>query len=361
MKQITIPIITLMLLNGLMAFANAPEKIENDYWDLNKANSFFGPECPLMDGVIMFMLRTKFTLDGYQTIINSGWKIDEQGAVDHDKIMVETYLPILECGPVKSLFGIRYSKTDLYIDDQYNYQKELEYLFAWNAWRFSIGNKLQAYLTVDSLFLGDQISKLGPLGTNIFSFASLLYAISPHWMILAAGGVDFKILAESNKVSPIIGAQLRWQPNDKFKIIIGLPVLAAMELSIFDWLDLGANLHYSMNHGAFIRIKVNELQSLSLIYEANGYKSENSYFPGGDLINLESLEQSGRFNNLCQKQYRMSIEYGLTVYNNTAISLGLGYAIGGDLEAKYDEQHQATLQGENFMHFYIRVNNLSLE
>lgn len=331
---------------ALSLFGNNAETIDT-------SDPFLDQNCPLFGAKPLWLLRQKLTLDYSETVLESTFITNNGDNPDINNFRMETYFPYFSIGNLKLMFGLRYFYSKLLIDEKYNYEKDLEHIFMWTVMKVDITNRVEFYLTLDSLFQGDSNNKFDTLGNHYYSFGSFVINIFEHSRIMLAGGVDYKQMYNEYTLKPIAGVQYIWQPTENFKSIIGLPVLTCFEWSPLYWLQIAGEIDYTFTHGAFIRWRLNNKNSLSIVYSAKDNKSEVSYFENTNSLNLDSLDQSFDFNSLHQLQYNIGLEYGVNIFEETAIIFKLGYLFSSDIDVLYNGNSVSNIEGRNGFSFGI--------
>jgi hypothetical protein len=281
-----------------------------------KDDVFFQPHCPLMDGFALYMLRQKFSIQGFQTILQSETDINNNRL---NKILLTNYLPIVKSKRITAMLGTRYSKYDILSDNE-TLNKTIQHIWLWTALEYR-QKKWDFIFTTENYLKGDEIGLYDKTGNKFFTVLYCGYELDPKWNIVVMGGYDRQEMENKTVEKPLMAIEARFQPSNKFKMLFGVPVIFAFEWSALKYTDLG--FQYFINGGisSFIQQRITKKVNFSLLY--NREINDDTYFKTNSII-LNSNNNIA-FNNISFTNSQLSAEIGFLTTDFIGINIGLGY------------------------------------
>lgn len=346
MKAIQLLLVIILL--GFCQILTAQVK-QTDFWAIDSLDRFNDASMPVTDGLTMWVTRQKLTLDGMQVYNKTELAPETKQTRQH----IEAFIPVYPSGRFLSNIGINYHNA-YFLTDGNVLNKNIQYTYLFgavqynnNSWRLTVSSEYYAYGN-GNLALTKQNNRFMPL------FVAG-YAFSQKWQLIFIGGYS-RVYRENDAVAnPIIAAQVRYQPNADFKMIIGAPVICAVEWSIFSKFDLFCRYFMTNETQAYLRYRINKTLYLSVNYNNTLNRSQEIYYPT-ETINRNS--HSYDFNNSKQLQHPISLELTIQTSKNIAIMFTGGYNVGGQVHLKKDNSTVTSIPGKNEYYIGFQVNYL---
>ena len=305
----------------------------NDHWKVNIANDhFWEPNCPLMDGFSLWLLRQKLTLDGYQTIIDNENDV-ENGKTN--KIKLTAYFPLLKEGSFNSMVGLRYGKYDIPVSDDSKLKRSLQQVWLWSALQYKY-NRWNINLTTESYYTGDQNSLYEKIGNRFFSILYFGYEINNEWAVILMGGYDSIQLEGEESNKPIVAIEARYQPTENFKMLFGVPILLAAEWTALQNTDIGMKTFITSDSQFFIRQRLSKIFGISMQYNCDWNKSLNTYFNSVTIPG--SSDQMSKYNNISFLQHQMSLNFEFRLSHELGLNLGVGKNFSSNFNLYYNKE-----------------------
>lgn len=298
----------------------------NDFWNVDAENDYFWKaNSPIMDGYTLWLLRQKLTLNGYQTILESEYKLD-QGSFQ--KIRFTNYLPLFSDGNFSSMIGTRYNEYNIYFKN-YGLEKEIQHLWLWTAWQYRL-KRWNFTFTTENYFNGDNISLLEKTGNKFFSILYIGYELNKFWNLILLGGYDIQQMGNVTHSKPIIALQGRYQPSSKFKCLFGVPTIFACEWTCLPKTDIGLKYFISGESIAFIQKRFGKKINGSIQHKQDLNKSDNAYF--NNTVYQFTENENTLFNNATYLENQLSAKLSILIRKELSLNFGLGYNFESDIE-----------------------------
>ena len=298
----------------------------SEYWILESESDYFWqPNCPIMEGYPLFFLRQKMELNGFQTILQSEYNINDESL---NKVRFTSYLPFIIKGDFKSMIGTRYNKFDVH-SNQDNLNNTLQSVWLWTAWQYKL-DKWLFTLTTENYFHGDNVSLYAKTGNRFFSIFYTGYEFNSYWSLILLTGFDIQKMEGESIEKPIIALQGRYQPSTRFKLLFGAPSVFALEWTMLPKTDIGFHYFITNEKQIFIRQRFSKNISASFQYNSTYNKSNAIYF-SSQLLNTDTGIQTA-FNNISLNQQQLYTEIGFSLLKEIGFNIGFGYNIESKME-----------------------------
>ncbi|HVN49679.1 MAG TPA: hypothetical protein VMU30_12765 [Bacteroidota bacterium] len=167
------------------------------YWQLNTAQDhFWEPQCPtspsIKDGLMLWMLRQKLTVQAYQTILNSEMNLDTKSA---EKLQCTNYLPFLNTTDVHSIIGTQFSTYDIDAEQSDSLHKSIQQFWLWTAWQYRY-QQWNFSLTTETSWRSDKQNAYSTIGNECMILAYIGYELNPAWDLIFLGGYEQRHMVE---------------------------------------------------------------------------------------------------------------------------------------------------------------------
>jgi hypothetical protein len=299
---------------------------KKDFWYVDTENDYFWkPNSPIMDGYTLWLLRQKLNLNGYQTILESEYNLNQSS---FQKICFNNYLPLLSNESFSSMVGTRYNKYDIRFDNK-ELTKEIQHVWLWTAWQYR-HNRWNFTLTTENYFTGDETSLYEKTGNKFFSILYVGYELNKYWNLILLGGYDIQQMENEAHYKPIIALQARYQPSTNFKCLFGVPTIFACEWTFLPKTDLGIKYFITGESIAFIQQRFGEKIHGSIQYKQDYNKSDNTYFNG--ITYQFSENENAIFNNATYLENQLSAKLSILIQNDLSLNIGFGYNFNSKIE-----------------------------
>jgi hypothetical protein len=345
-----IKLFSTLILFGFCEIIAAQEK-RTELWSIDSLDRFNNASMPVSDGLTMWVTRQKLTLNGMQVYNKTELSPETQQTRQH----IGTFIPVYHSGGFSSNIGMN-NHNAYFLTDRNVFNKNIQYTYLfgavqynYNSWRLTASSEYYAYGNGNIAFTKKN-NKFMPL------FVAG-YAFSKKWQLIFIGGYS-RVYRETDVVAnPIIAVQVRYQPNPHFKIIIGAPVICAVEWSIFSKVDLFYRYFMTNETQAYLRYQINKILYLSVNYNNTLNRSNEMYY---NTKTINRNNQSYNFNNSKQLQHPISLELAFQTSKNIAITLTGGYNFGGQIRLKKDNSTIISIPGNNEYYIGFQANYLLL-
>ncbi len=335
----------LQLLLFLLVSIKSFSQEDSAYWKLNtKDDVFWQPNCPLMDGFSLWLLRQKLSIDGTQTILQSETDITNNRL---NKIQITNYLPIIKSKTISSMIGTRYSKYDILSDNE-NLNKTIQHIWLWTALEYKL-KRWNFILTTENYLKGDEIGLYDKTGNKFFTVFYCGYELNSKWNIILMGGYDRQEMENKIEEKPLIAIEARYQPSEKLKILFGVPTIFAFEWSALKNTDLGFQYFVTGGISSFIQQRITKRVNFSILY--NKEINDDTYFKTNTIISNNNNTIS--FNNISLTNSQLSAEIGFLTTNYIGINIGLGYNFK---EKLYLQRNTDRINSEYYTKPYLSIN-----
>jgi hypothetical protein len=357
--------ITLLLFGMMMACQAKAENetvdptVDQNYWALNLSDPFLDPTCPLMDPLTLYVLRQKLTLRGYQTILEAQVGNDTLNTDRLRKARIETYIPVIDTDSFQYMLGTKYKQVDIVAQDQEIFGKTVQVLWLFNAAKYVINERSNVVLIFENYERGIEKSFGQDPGNQSWGYGLYNYAFSRQWQLILIAGYEVDMMAGENKPTPQFAPELRWEPNEQFKLVVGAPVICAFEWSMTPELGIAARYDLDQDIGAFLRYKINEKFSLSLIYDRADNETQKTYFDRQDYLVPESREVIP-YTNLTQMIDQISLDLGIRTSKEVGLNIAFGYAFGENITLRNNLDKTGSTPGRNELFLHLQLQFLKL-
>ena len=321
-----------------------------DYWKIDSLDRFNEATMPISDGLTMWITRQKLTINGIWVYMNTEVPTNTKNYRMH----LETFLPVYQSKHFSAGVGIKHNKSYSLANQNSDFNKT--FIHNWffgavqynkNAWRIS--------LSAEYYFNGDKNSFYTQQGNRFMPLLLVGYAFNNRWQLIGFGGYNL-IYNETDKIqTPIMGGQLRYQPNSNFKVIVGAPVIFATEFTIAKKIDFFYRFFMTKESQAYIRYTINERFSLSINYNNNYFRTNEAYFIKETIMNDN---EQFTYNLSKQLQHPIRLEFAIKTNNNFAFILTGGYNIGGDIILQNDKIEVSEIKGGREYFMGLQLNYL---
>ncbi len=321
-----------------------------DHWEFDTSDYFNEPHCPVTDGLTMWLLRQNLTLNATQTLLKTEVPLGNNSNYSKSRIHFESYIPFIKHKSFSSMIGVNYHKASILSEDNNDFNKSLNYMWAWiilryrlNNWLFNVSNEIYAR--------GDNNSFYKKTGNEIFPIATVAYAFNNKWQIIIMTAYNLKFMEEGKKEMPMLGIQGKYIASNRFKIVFGAPVLCAFDWNFLPDFDLSFKQLLLDRTEAYLRYNITNKIGISLHYNKYDHRSKDTYFANEiPIINNNEVI----YNNLSQMQHSISLELGVKTFKNIGAFFTGGYNLGKNISLYNNETF---LQKTNGKHeFFIGLH-----
>ncbi len=295
-------------------------------WYVERSSDpFWDPNCPTMDGYTLWMLRQKLTVRSHQTLVESEIDPDQR---ELTKIQFTNYLHLIDGGEFNSMIGTRYNKYEIRANGTEGPSKSIQHVWLWTAWQYRHARWIYSF-TTENYFKGDERTLYEKTGNQFFSLLYVGYEFNARWNLVVIGGYDTQQMEGISKGKPIIGLQLRYQPSNRCKVLIGAPTLIAAEWTVLPATDFGMKYMITRESQVFVRQRLTQDVGISLQYKSGSNKSIGTYFHAD--VYSPDRGPGIFFNNCSQIQQQVSVNLGVNLSRNLGMEVGIGYKLKGNM------------------------------
>lgn len=344
MKMTLIKFVLLIL---IQSFLLAQEN-RNNFFIADSNNLFNEPQAPNSSGFAMWMMRQNFVVNAYQGIIN--YQTGSNSENEPQNYSYITYLPIIQKGNFGTMMGFTYSRYGILTDDK-NIDKNYQSLWIWNGSRYDINKNFSLITSMEYYKRGNSTTFNNQTGNQFIGLFGGIIALNDKFVFFPYLGYTYLGKETDSKNNIMPGIEIKWIPVKSLELLTGIPILFACEWQCSEKFNIAAYFYYDKKTNAFVRYRINDEISLSLVYW-NDHKNLNNTFINGSFYRKDNKIYN--FNNILQYQQSLSLELGIKTMNDIAIQFSGGYKKGGDIKLKYNENELTSFEGKGF--FYAGMN-----
>ena len=258
-------------------------------------------------------------IKAYQTIMNNEVNLDDEKI---NKIQLTNYMPLIDAGRFNSMIGTQYTKFDIQPDNEFDLNKSIQMVWLWTAWQYKY-KRWNFTFTTENSFKGDENTLYAKTGNRNIIIGYIGYELNNHWDLILLGRYGEQQMVGQTKDMSIIGAQARYQPSGKFKILFGAPTIFATEWTALRNTDIGMKFMFTTESQFFIRQRLTKNVSVSAQYYSSFNNSDGTYFNNSTFSPNNS--SSVTFNNISYLQHQLFVSLDLKLYKDIGFSIGAGY------------------------------------
>ena len=353
-------IVIAITMNTLMAFSAMAQtsQTEDDYWTLNYSDPFLEPTCPLMDAATMWILRQKITTRAVETIVHTELAPPSGSRGSMRQARLETYATVVDAGSVSSLMGFKYFQSDILPKNQEEFGNTFQDLWFWNATKYVVSARTNLMMVSEYYRRGVGDSFQQKAGDEILEYLMYDYALSKRWQIMLLATYDLQYMSNKRTSRILPAAEVRWEPDDDFKLVFGVPVIAAFEWSITRRLGLAAKYSLGNEVGAFLRCKVSNVFSISLVYDRSGNGTVDTYFSPRSYSPTPT--ETSTYTNLSQMTDQISLDFGILTSSEVALNIAVGYSKGEDIQLNNNLDKAGTVAGVGEYFVRLQLHHLNI-
>jgi hypothetical protein len=329
---------------------------KEDYWKVDKNDPFNDVGVLLTDGLSMWIIRQKISLKGYEVLIKADAPANDGMTSPQGNTHIELYLPLIYNENFSSMVGVLHG-TSRILTDVRNMDMGLIHDWYWLSGCYQIDN-WKFLLNAEYYMNTNRNSLFSKPGDAFMPYLVSGYAFSDSWQLIGLCGYQRTSMVDKEKTTPVIGAQLRYQPTHTFKLIIGAPVLLGTEWAVSQHFQVGCQAKFTgkFSGEAFVTFYPNEKYYIGLHYYGNYNESESSYFNNETYQN--GTEQV-TYNNLTQIYHSLSLDLGFKVSGEMALILSSGYRLGDKIGLFNNTNHKLDIDGKNEIFISATVQYLN--
>jgi hypothetical protein len=317
---------------------------KGNYWTPDTTDPFNDVNVPFTDGLSMWIIRQKLTLKGYQAFIKTDAPAKEGVSSPQGNARIDLYLPLVINENFSSMVGGQHY-TSRIITDVHEMDMGLIHDWLWlvgsyemDSWKFILGAEYSINTNRNSYF-----SKRGDALMPYFVSG---YAFSNTWQLIGLCGYRRISMVDEEQTTPLIGVQLRYQPANTCKLVVGAPVLFGSDWAVNEKFHLGCKALFTGKFSveAFVTFYPRENFYTGLHYDGTNNKSANSYFYNETY--LHGTEQI-IYNNLTQFCHSLSLDFGFKLSEDVAFTLSGGYRLGDKVGLYNNTNHKLDIDGKD--------------
>jgi hypothetical protein len=290
----------------------------------------------------MWIVRQKLTLNAYQMNLSADLPLGTSSQPNRTNVNLEAYLPLFQSEHFSSAVGFHHFTTAILSDD---IDRKLAH-----DWFFLAGSYTnEHWRAVFSCELFTLESSTGFLqssaGNVIRPMLTMGYALNDRWQFIALAAFSRTSMFNEASTSPEIGVEMRYQPSPRFKLVMGLPDIVAVEWAPSRLL-LEASLAWTgtFSTDALALFRLSDSVFAGLHHYGSANWSDVAYF---NPSTYQGSNGAITFDKLRQYTYSTSVDVGARVYQNVAIILSAGYRIGGRVGLYRNTELQSEISGKN--------------
>ena len=325
MIKIIICLALLLTMGGKISIRAQPAVPDSTkYWKLNtEGDHFWEPNCPtspmVLDGYTLWLLRQKFTIEAYQTIVNGEYNLNDK---NFNKYQITNYMPLVGKGDFNSMIGTQYSKIDFISNNDYNLNKSLQQLWIWTAWQYKF-KRWDLSITTENFFKGDESTLYKYTGNETSVLAYAGYAFNNKWALILLATYNDKQMNKKAVKTMLGGVQARYQPSPKLKLLFGAPAIFAMEWTALPQTDVGMEFMITMESLCYVRQRLSNNVSCSVQFANTLNYTSETFFNNTTL----STKDNGvvTYNNVTYYQPKLFGELNFKLWKDVGFSVGAGY------------------------------------
>lgn len=319
---------------------------QKDVYLIGKADTespFNEVHCPNSTGLVNWLMRQNLTIYAYQNLFQYETGIGNNTNNEPQNLTFINYLPVISTENFGINVGVKYSRYTLMTDNKM-IDKNYQYLWIWAGSSYKVSDKMSLIFSGEFYKRGNGETFNKKAGNQLFYLFGTAVKLSKNIMIMPMAGYNHTWKENNIDENFIAGVQLKWITSKDFQLLTGLPVILGCEWNVSEKINLGIYAYYNKRANGFIRYRVNNDVSLSLIFKndlhglQNTFLENTTYSSGNDVFS---------FDKLTQNQQTIAFEVGTRTINNMSVQFSAGYKFGNDIKLYSGEKELSTLKGSD--------------